>query len=168
MGRSTGDEVLYGYIDEDGEEVIPCEYDIADDFMKNGLAIVKQRVVEDKDGSGIYKAGLINDKDEIILPFEYYGLYYADDNMERLEVKKEIDEDVKTGIMDLAGNIVLPIEYDLVGRYGDNDWAAVGKKIEGTSEKKPKYDCGYVDMDGEIVMKLPDTYIYADSFVKVK
>ncbi|MDR0906881.1 MAG: WG repeat-containing protein [Oscillospiraceae bacterium] len=52
----------FGFIDKTGATVIPFEYDDAKQF-ENGLALVK------KDG----KWASINDKNEVIKPFEDYG-----------------------------------------------------------------------------------------------
>ena len=51
----------YGYINERGEMVIPCQYDSAGNFSSNGLARVKI------DG----KYGYINEKGEVVIPAEY-------------------------------------------------------------------------------------------------
>lgn len=53
----------YGYIDRNGEIIIPLEYSEATEF-KDGIAAVKK-----------YKYGVINQNGSILLPFEYDQIY---------------------------------------------------------------------------------------------
>lgn len=84
------------------------------------------------------------------------------------------DENQKMGIVDFDGNVIMEPKYDEIFDYGDNDWATAGNLTdEYDSEvldksRRNKYQFEYIDRNGNVVMELPNTYIYAQSFVKVK
>ena len=57
----------WGYINVDGDEVIPCRYEAAGEFG-NGLAPV---AINNYGSGGIYKWGYVNIKEEVVIPYKY-------------------------------------------------------------------------------------------------
>lgn len=154
----------YGYINKQGEEVIPMQYDGATSFLENGLALV-----EKENGEGIYEKEIINENGEKIM-----GSLSTDTYMNTFTggngffyITEWVD-DAKYKIFDKT---VLTIsgKFDYVDyNYGDNGTIAVGKKIGMLSDGQNKYECRYINEYGKTVMKVPDKYIYAGAFAKVK
>lgn len=99
---------MYGYIDKTGVTVIPCQYSEAYSFS-GGTAQVR------KDGESYYidKTGTrIPDEDEVYMTV-------ADDGMQL------VSRNDKVGLVDAAGEEVIPCQYDAV--YSWNDGAALVK-----------------------------------------
>ena len=90
----------YGYINREGELVIPCEYD-THGSCNNGLINVS------KDG----KYGYINIDNEVVIPLEYDEVYSAGDGL------MTVNADGKYGLIDRGNNVVLPFEYDDLSVY---------------------------------------------------
>lgn len=124
----------YGYIRYDGKVLIKPEY----------TAI--SRIIDIKDTEDIYlvvqnktKVGLIKNKD-IIINFDYKELEYNKDN-NILTARKN----AKSGILDLQGQEILPIEYDELSINGmyvytknegeEKCFDITGKEIEGKKYK---------------------------------
>lgn len=62
MALVVNNDNKYGAINEIGQEIVECKYEILGDFNKHGLAIASL------DGK---KYGIINKKGEIVVPFKY-------------------------------------------------------------------------------------------------
>jgi hypothetical protein len=124
------EEGKYGYINEDGIEIIKCKYDDADSFSE-GLAKVGHGGWSDR----VY--GFINEKGEEIIPLKY------DEFIE--SVKEGLichsDSNNKYGYLDKKGNVKIPFQYDWAGNFKDG-FARV--KIEGK--------WGYIDYNGKIII----------------
>lgn len=88
----------YGFINEDGVEVIPCIYDDAHPF-KNGIAIVEYNEMW----------GALNNNGAIVIPFDYMLL--ADLSMVGPTLLMAV-KDRKCGVIDKNNNIIVPFEYD--------------------------------------------------------
>lgn len=157
-----------GYINENGELVIPYEYNWGLPFDKEGLAIVTKRIEDDN------KYGMINSKGEEIVPCLYDGItepkfYYKPLNEElNLYMVENIAEDTEEyGCIRADGTEVIPVEHDMVA-VGYNGWILVGDSFEGYDNTTNKYfDLKYVDEKGEKVLELPEKYIYAEAFTRV-
>lgn len=108
---------LYGYIDSDGNEVIPFNYEHAYDFdLDSGLARVKQ--------NGKY--GFIDISGNIIIPCNY-------ENCDRTfyEGLCKIFQNDKAGLINSKGKIILPCEYDDLGfprKYGKETYIVAKKE----------------------------------------
>ncbi len=89
----------YGFVNEKAEEVIPCEFDEANDFH-NSLSAVK------KDGLW----GYINYNNEQVVPFGYKKVYPFSNGMAAV-----INESDSIGFVNEYGLIAIPFEYDNVG-----------------------------------------------------
>lgn len=92
-------------IDEIGEFTLLDNYhDIY--ILKNDFIIVKK----DK------KTGIINKKNQIILPIEYDYIPILHTNNNLMEIRKNW----KSGVMNNMGQIILPVEYDYISINNDN------------------------------------------------
>jgi hypothetical protein len=135
----------WGYINTQGREVIPCEYDMVYNFS-NGLARVNI--------GG--KLGFIDKKNKIVIPIEYDLAYDFSEGLAPVEKKG------KMGIIDTLGNVVVPIEYEYIGS---------AKISEGLIPvmKKMFTACGYIDIKNNI--KIPFEYrnvsIFSEGLAKV-
>lgn len=117
----------FGFVDKTGKIVVPIEYDGVGQF-ENGLA----EIVKNK------QSALINQKGEIVFPFSDYDIRNIL-NENRIHVYKNH----KHGIIDLQGDIILPIEYDEIFDFEDS--LATVKKNEKN---------GVVDLDGRIIVPI--------------
>ena len=129
VGYDKEDEEEYkcGYIDLEGNEVIPLEYDDANDFnFSTGLAIVK------KDN----KYGFINKDGDTVIPFIYdYAKGFKDDLI-------VVSKNGKYGYIDKDGNNIIEFKYDNAELfYGTNiAIVAIGEKY------------GAIDRNGNIII----------------
>ncbi|ERJ11707.1 WG repeat-containing protein [Haloplasma contractile] len=132
--RITSDEgeALYGYLDEQGNEVIEASYLDANDFYEE-RAVVK---IEDN------QFGLITPKNQVIerYDYNYVGPYASED---KLIFKK--DKSKKYGYISTAGAIVLPATYSDANPFKDS------RAIVNMSSKKNKY--GVINSKGDFVIK---------------
>ena len=116
-----------GFINEKGEEIIPCKYDIARDFASNGLAAVRV------DG----KFGYINEKGEEIIPCKYdIAKDFASNGLAAVNV------DGNNGYINEKGEEIIPCKYDIAKDFASNGLAAV--KVDR------KY--GYINEKGEEII----------------
>ena len=88
----------YGYVNEEGIEQIPVEYDYIYSF-ENGITVAK------KEG----KYGVIDLNNNIVVPF---GLPYVDVRGFRNSRASVKDSSGKWGVIDTAGNLIVPCTND--------------------------------------------------------
>ena len=134
----------WGYIDEDGREIIPAQFDSVTDFSGK-TAVVFQ--------GGL--AGLINQQGEFLLKPQFAGL--RNDGAQCLFKK-----DNKWGWMDHEGKIILSPRFENAFPFFGNELAAVqsGKKWgyanrEGIIRIEAKYDSAF-PFDGDLAMVMVD------------
>ncbi|RPE08530.1 hypothetical protein EGT74_15935 [Chitinophaga lutea] len=95
-----------GLLDPDGREIVPPQFD--EEFT--GLAGNDgARLVVVRKGS-LY--GLFNGAGRRVTPAEYHSISRGPANTALLRVSKESDDDIRYGIIDTAGAVVLPVAYD--------------------------------------------------------
>lgn len=94
----------WGYIDQTGKLVIPCQWDKADPFS-DGFAVVK-------DKEGFY---YIDKRGTRRFPVQSYR--EASSFRERRAAVKSYN---KYGYIDVSGNLVIPFRYDKVSDFSDN------------------------------------------------
>lgn len=125
----------YGFINANGEEVVPCIYEDAQNFSE-GLSRIK------KNG----KYGFINSKGEEVIPCK---IHFASSFSEGLSLIKK--KNGKYGFINPKGKVAIPCIYD-----GASDFS------EGLAiiETNGKY--GYINTKGKEVT--PCTYDYAHDF----
>lgn len=124
-------ETLYGYINAEGEEVIPCKYNSVSEFSENGLAWVR---TEENESYCIKKNG------QTIMKSQYFyedvfsnGLCAVTDKVKFLD-----------GYINEEGEEVIPCQYYAAGNFAENGLAYVCKEENG------KY--GYINTKGEEVI----------------
>lgn len=155
-----------GYIDYDGNTVVPFIYDYirqvgfrdtlsakTGDFYtlinKKGEVLWTEKYKDfQKYGDDFYivgnaagKYGAINLNGEILVPLIY------DKKLQKIEERQfQVEQSGKTGIVDTAGKIIIPIEYDQL-KKDINGWFIVQKDglssiIDGENKTilKPKYE----------------------------
>ncbi len=89
---------LYGYIDENGCELIPCQFDEADDFWEERAIVSKK-----KRGK---KKFVIDTKGKTIVPPIYTEIGFFTHGRAAVRIDNGL-----TGFIDLNGKLVLPFNY---------------------------------------------------------
>lgn len=108
-----------GIINKRGEIVIPIEYEFVDMLDSRQNDSLKNTVIVKKNG----KLGMVSSKNELIIPFEYESLsitfnhgFVSDNSPQSKELRKEITlyarKNQKWGLLNLKGNVIVPIVYD--------------------------------------------------------
>lgn len=132
----------YGYIDNDGQNVIPCIYTDAEDFSE-GLAVVQ-------DPGGLY--GFLDTNGNLAIPFQYtnagsfsQGLAYAEKNGKKYFINKKgqpvLDVSAYSAVKEFSGGLA-PVKRG-------NQWGCIntsGKEVIPCS-----YDAVTACSDGIVV-----------------
>ena len=106
------DEIIkYGYVDYQGNQVIPCIYDRA--FISGE----HDSFVLEKDG----KCGVVNNKGLIIVPFKWDNIAYFSQGLAAVQMGD------KCGYININGDVVIPIEYDETRNFIGAGFASVKK-----------------------------------------
>lgn len=92
----------YGFIDKEGSEMLPFEFDWAD-FFSEGIAIVE------KDDF----VGAINKQGTVIIPFEYSEIERFNNGI------AVVSKQGKFGLINKLNQLILPLEYDEIGIFND-------------------------------------------------
>ena len=124
----------YGFINKDGEEIIPCKYEDADNFP-DGLVKVKSA-----EGWGF-----VNENGEEIIPCKYEDACAFSDGLARVQSKEGY------GFVNEDGEEIIPCKYE-----ESRDFS------EGLARVKSKEGWGFVNEDGEEI--IPCKYEDADDF----
>lgn len=152
-----------GCINVNGDLVIPYgKYDLVMPIYDNLIRVTRFNEKHTDDG-------YVNEQGKEVIPCGKYENFLSQENCILV-----YGENQKMGIVDFDGDIIVEPKYDEISDYGNNNWAAVGV-ITGEYDndildenRRYKYCFEYIDKNGNVVMELPDTYIYTQSFVKVK
>lgn len=128
---------LWGYIDKDGNEVIPCQYESAKGFV-NSRAVVEK--------GDLY--GCIDTKGREVIPFEYGWINHYTDYF---TVNKDYKDVHGCGCIDNNGKEIAPCIYSAISPFSD-----------GLSRVRKGDLYGYIDKQGKEV--IPCKYEYADVF----
>lgn len=99
------EDAKWGYVNQEGEEVIKIQYDFASNF-RNGVAFVR---IEDKWGA-------IDSTGTEIIPIIYENIRFAKWNEKVIEVKKSSN---KWGLMSEKGDQVFPPKYRYIKGFSD-------------------------------------------------
>lgn len=124
--------VKWGYIDNKGDVVIKPQYDYAQDFEGNGLAVVEVRG----------KSGVINESNNFIVEPKYETITGFSEGLAQV-----LDNGVFK-VIDEKGKVLTPKGYSYIGSY--NEGRAIFYDIN--SEGKLLY--GYLDTRGQEVIPL--------------
>ena len=121
------DEIIkYGYVDYQGNQVIPCIYDRAFISGEHDSFILK------KDG----KCGVVNNKGLIIVPFKWDNIAYFSQGLAAVQMGG------KCGYININGDVVIPIEYDETRNFIEAGFASV--------KKEGKW--GIIDMKNNVIV----------------
>ena len=129
-----------GYVDQDGNEVIKCQYESAQPF-NDGIAIVT------KGG----KSGIIDTKGTVLLPLKYTQIFPWNKNLYLIKSGKLM------GLANHEGKEMLPAKYSFISRpncYGKAIIALGGKATPSdkkTYMAKAKY--GIINANGDILVE---------------
>jgi hypothetical protein len=106
----------WGFIDVNGNEVVPCKYAYVG-YFHNGLAAVnmggKTVVVNNRRGTKGGKWGYIDATGREIIPCKYDDVGVFNDNRAWVKSKKSY------GYIDETGNTVVPLKYDDAKNFSD-------------------------------------------------
>ena len=156
---------LYGYLDTEGHEIIPVQYDYVEDIGE-GLCCVE------KDG----KYGFCNTDGQIVIPLQYDCAKHFS------EGRAAVCKDGAWGFIDSNGQTVIPLEYDsatffsggyatvekagafgMIDSYGQivvplqYDNACYGENGLFVVEQNGK--CGMISANGDVVIPLENKFI---------
>lgn len=128
----------YGYINEKGKGIIPCEWDNAYSFGVNGIAAVGEKTGVDSEGNDLYSWGFIDRKGKQVIPMKYDSICsfgFTSEN-QLLAVAKRIGTDVEGNPVLRWGFINEKGEEVIECKYVDNDsifrtsrWSKTGLHI---------------------------------------
>lgn len=118
---------LYGYMNYDGEKIIPTQYDLAIPFNEDGLALV---MIDNQ-------YGFINKDGEVVIDISYYDTQTFSEGLVAME------KNGSWGFMDTEGNIVIGFEYDGVSSF-----------YNGISYVNKNGKAGIIDTEGNYIMDL--------------
>ena len=136
----------YGYINKQGETVIPVVYDAAHDFSE-GYAVVGK-----KDATGKMLYGAIDKKGNVVVPIIYHGMTPFCEGMARVYQRDENSTyAIKFGFVDTTGKLVVPMIYDSAKNYS-NGIAVVSIDDERFEDVQSRYGC--IDKKGNVVIPL--------------
>lgn len=130
----------YGFIDTNGDEVIPCVYDFAYIFI-DGIAEVNIGGMLNTSS----RWGAINIYGDTVIPliYEYLGILHDSscNGYNRIVFKKN----GKYGLLNHIGKVIVPCEYDGLSDVRSN----------GKIEYKKGSEHGFMDLNGENKEVLP-------------
>lgn len=136
-----------GFVDKNGVEVIPCEYENATPF-ENGVTIVTKKG----------KCGIVDVSGKILLPLKYTQIKLWHDSLYVVESGK------KKGISTCRGEILLEPKYSHISKLNSYGRALIsigGKEISQENKKyllKAKY--GVIDDNAQILISPEYTGLY--------
>lgn len=133
---------LWGFINENCQEIIPCIYDDVEDF-RDGFSIVEKDM----------KRGIISLEGGMCAPIEYDKLEYLSSKM--FKAKK----DNKYGIIDCYGNIIIPFIYNDISSPSEN---LIAVQINKDGHSKDERVWGYINLQNEVV--IDPRYVEAKDF----
>jgi hypothetical protein len=122
----------YGFVDVDGNEVIPLKYDDAGYFYEGRVCVKLNE-----------KCGFVDTEGNVVIPLKY------DDVDEFSEERARVRHNEKYGFVDTEGNEVVPLKYDWVDSFYEGR-AVIHLIINGERIE------GEVDLDGKEYFKLED------------
>ena len=157
----------WGYIDTEGREVIPCIYDVANDFSC-GLALVKT--------DGFF--GYIDKNNQFVIPATYEEAYPFSEN------RACVRQGELYGYIDTTGAMIIPAEYELAFDFAEDgavvkqgDYGVINSLGNATiltvwDQISPNLSGGYVKakQNGNWVLAdsfgdvLSDEYLYIGDF----
>ena len=149
-----GSNLLWGYVNTEGDLVIECQYNGASAF-ENGFATVGRYVGSE------YRKGIINSEGKTIVPIGQY-----DDVSTFAEGFCWVRSHGKWGCIDTEGRMVIEARYDAACNFGDGlaavktggRWGAVDQR--GREVIPPVFESGFIFREGIACVKHGDRYMY--------
>jgi len=127
----------WGFIDQSGNEVIPCIYFSVMDFS------------EDLAAANNGKWGFIDKNGNEVVPFVYDAVLSFSEGLAAVRVGNSLSG--RWGFIDKNGNVVIPFDFDFAGSFS-----------EGLASVRIESKYGYIDPSGNTV--IPFVYDSAGSF----
>lgn len=141
----------YGFLDKNGKEVVPCIYDLADDyilFSNDGSVSDGSVKVARTDEYGFAKYGYVNMKGEEFIP-----CIYDDCSIDIQEGIAIVSNSGKSCCLDITNQKIISAQYSKIERFSD------GMARVSNEESDHTFKFGYIDKnDNEII---PCQYDYA-------
>lgn len=131
---------LYGYLNTNGKEVIPCQYTEASPFKESRAKVAKGK-----------KFGIINASGKAILPLEYEDATPHGDKYIYHDGLALVEKDGKLGFVDIDGKLVIPYYFDQAFHF-----------TQGLACVRFNGMWGYIDTKGDVYM--PFVFDYASPF----
>ena len=152
----------WGYINEKGKEVIPCEYDYAHYVWTNGVTIIGEKTEETEEG---YKFGLIDAKGKMVIEPKYdrFGMGNGIIAMAEQDGLNDEGESVfEWGLFNSKGEMITDFKYQDVESLflNKNGLTVVSNTVNLNGNTINKY--GVVNEKGEEIIPLEYTYIWVD------
>ena len=172
IGNVDTDKNNWGFIDNDGNEVLSCSHnyniciyhedkariyieELGWGFIDTNAKIIISCQYESVNSfsQGLAAAkknnkwGFVNTSNQIVIPFEYDECFWFYDG---LSVVKNAD---KYGFINLLGEVVTPIEYDKVGNFK-----------EGYCEVSKDGKMGFIDKKGDLKISTKYKFNYQSNF----
>ena len=141
----------FGYIDKNGNEVVPCKYDDAE-YFSEGLAKVKMNG----------RWGFIDKNGKEVIPCKY------DDAWDFSEELAKVKMNDKWGFVNKNGNEVIPCKYDDAGGFSEGLAYVQMNGKWGFLKKNRKW--GFIDKNGNEVIpcKYDDAWDFSEGFALVQ
>lgn len=148
----------YGFMDETGEEIIPCQYDRAYSFNKNGLAPVG--IIRD----GREYWGYINESGEEVIPLEYDDAVMITENdlvaVGKLSDENDEESEKNWEFFNSTGEKISDLEYQFEEKPDlSNELAFV--EVSCVNEDGD-YIYGVIDEQGKKILELGEYIIATD------
>lgn len=156
--RSNG---LYAFLHEDGADKSPWMNHITPLREGRSLVEVKQKDEKGKTDYSYYLFDMNAEIEKTYTKLPYTLIYfYNPPELDRYTVYK----DDKYGIIDGQGRVIVPLEYDFICPAYHDGMIEVSKDGGGRDwkEKLANRKCGYINLDGELV--IPLQYRWAKDF----
>lgn len=152
FAAAAGDDDTYGYgyVDMNGDIVIPYQFDYAYPFVHGRARVFSGKLSNyGSPSEGVY--GYIDETGKTVIPLRY-------DNAENFnqEGYAIVAKNGKYGLIDTDGNVVLDFAYDYLGYYEKNK---TYKAFNGTLT-----DYGYPDTGTTYVIRADDTVIFSGEY----
>ncbi|MBN2520220.1 MAG: WG repeat-containing protein [Bacteroidales bacterium] len=139
---------LYGYINRDGVEIIPCQFDLVSNFNSGRSCIYNY-----KNNAGS-RLGLIDTRGVIVVPYKYYDISYFSEGKAAIGEYSGFIK--KYGFIDIEGKVVISPKYDECGDFHE------GKARVCVEENETMY-CSFINHYGDTVFSCPPN-IMPDNF----
>ncbi|MFZ3170928.1 MAG: WG repeat-containing protein [Carboxydocellales bacterium] len=137
----TVEGVKWGYIDNNGKFVLLPQYEAAEDFQDNGLAIVQIKG----------KFGVIDLRGNFVVEPKYGSIIGF------TEGRAAVVDDQGFKVIDEQGQVLTDKAYSFIGMYQE------GRAVVANTDSQGNYLYGYLDLLGKEV--IPLQYRSADDFV---